>query len=128
MLLLSGWSGVLSENIRKSLERERKPISFLDFPQLIGTASYGVFMTPEEIAERFNLYVEQSFCEQLGMYAFVGFEKAGHQFGCRRYFGSPKKQGCMVSVLGVENDRKREAIAVALDLEIKDVLHVGGNW
>ena len=117
----------MSDHIEQSFKRERTPISFLDYPQLIGTASHGVFMTPEEVAETFNLFVEQSFDEQLGMYAFVGFEKSGRQFGCRRYFGSPKEHGCMVSVLEVEEGCKRELIAVALDLDIQDVQIVGGN-
>ncbi|MEP4051801.1 MAG: hypothetical protein ABJN22_06125 [Litorimonas sp.] len=118
----------MDDHIKQSLERERKPISFLDYPQLIGSAAYGVFITPEKIAEKFDLFVEQSFCEQLGMYAFVGFEKSGRQFGCRRYFGSPEKHGCMVSVLGIGKNSRKEAIADALDIDVQDVHYAGENW
>ncbi len=107
---------------------DRNPISFLDFPELIGTASYGVFITPEQIAETFNLYVEQSFSDQLGMYLFVGFEKDGHQFGCRRYLGSPKNLGCLVSVLGAQDNVKQSLIAKALDVDISQVHHIDGKW
>lgn len=107
---------------------ERAPISFLDYPQLIGTASHGVFKTPEEIAKEFDLYVEQSFSEQLGMYAFVGFEIHGHQFGCRRYYGSPEKHGCMVSVLGCVVDQERELIANALGVDEQEVHIIDGQW
>lgn len=82
-------------------KRERHPISFLDFPQLVGTAAHGVFKTPEEIAKQFNLYVEQSFDDQLGMYSFVAFEKDGNQFGCRRYFGSPESMDVWSVSLGL---------------------------
>ena len=109
-------------------KRERHPISFLDFPQLVGTAAHGVFKTPEEIAKQFNLYVEQSFDDQLGMYSFVAFEKDGNQFGCRRYFGSPEKQGCMVSILGAKASDERRLIARALEIKVQDVHVIGGRW
>jgi len=109
-------------------KRERHPISFLDFPQLVGTAAHGVYKTPKEIAETFNLYVEQSFDEQLGMYSFVGFEKDGIQFGCRRYFNSPKKHGCMVSCLGAVASEEIMLIARALEIDLQDVHVIGGQW
>jgi len=109
-------------------KRKREPISFLDFPELIGTASHGVFIRPEKIAETFNLYVEQSFSDQLGVYVFVGFEKDGCQFGCRRYLGSREEHGCMVSMLGAEEDEKQRLIAEALEIEIIDVKYVDGKW
>jgi len=117
-----------NKNIPIPRKREREPVSFIDSPKLIGTASHGVFITPEEIAERFNLYVERSFSDQLGMYVFVGFEKDGYQFGCRRYLGSPEKHGSMVSVLNAETVEKQRLISEALGIEISEV-HVGeGEW
>lgn len=61
-----------------------KQVSFLDYPDLIGTARFGVRLTPSELAERFSLLVERSF-DDLGSFDFVGVSTPDAVFGFRHH-------------------------------------------
>ena len=81
-------------------------------------------LTPEEVSDRFGLYVERSFEKGLEYFHFVGFKRGECFFGLRRYLDSPVQTNSMVSVIGVPDNQKRRLIAEVFDLKVSDVFQL----
>lgn len=85
---------------------EPRQVSFLDYPELVGTARFGVDISPAVIAERFRAVPERSF-DDLGYFDFFGVRTDEAIFGFRMHIRSESK-GSFVSVV---SDRSIDPIA-----------------
>jgi hypothetical protein len=83
-----------------------KQVSFLDHPELVGTARYGVPVSPEELASRFHTVPERSF-DDLGFYEFFGIDADAGLFGFRMHT-RPEDRVSYVSF--VPNDKEVDAV------------------
>lgn len=106
-----------------------KQVSFLDHPNLIGTALFGVKISPANIADRLGpgCRPEVSFDDQ-GFYEFVGVETQNGLLGFRQHFDQPKKPGCLVSCFPTDGNEPRSLIALFCGLRTKDVTELDGRW
>ncbi|MEM9422669.1 MAG: hypothetical protein AAF986_09210 [Pseudomonadota bacterium] len=61
-----------------------RQISFIDYPNLIGTARLGINVSPEMIAKKLGMNIETSF-DELGAFSFLGIAAGDVILGLRRY-------------------------------------------
>ena len=62
-----------------------KQVSFFEYPQLIGTAIFGIRLTPQQVNDRLGLYgLERSF-DDFDFFGFLGVKKGDEVFGFRQY-------------------------------------------
>ena len=85
-----------------------KQVSFLDHPELIGTARYGVPVSPAEMADRFHTIPERSF-DDLGFYDFFGVDTDVGLFALRMHTRTEPR---MSYVSYVPKDKEVDAIEV----------------
>ena len=105
---------------------ETRQVSFLDHPDLIGSADLGIRVSPEEIAERFSLTTERSF-DDLGDFEFlaVAFNKGIIAF--RRY-SAKSDQYSYISYKNFDREEAREIVRSLLADPELEVLEFDDKW
>jgi hypothetical protein len=103
-----------------------RQVSFLDYPQLVGTAKFGVALTPGEIAERTNTVLEMSF-DDLGVYEFLALQGAHGVVGFRRHKNSSRKYSYASCILADDCDAK-SVIAELCGIGSSEVVEFNENW
>lgn len=103
-----------------------KQVSFLDYPQLVGTARFGVTLTPTEIAARANAVLETSF-DDLGVYEFLGLETAGAIVGFRRHINATRNYSYAACIQSGNRDPKT-VIGELCGIGPSEVIEFAENW
>jgi hypothetical protein len=104
-----------------------RQISFLDNQQLVGTARYGIPVTPCEVAKRFDARPERSF-DALGYYDFFAVESESAMFGFRMHLDQ-EKQFSLVSFVAIRDGvNPVAAISEISGVRPEDVSTFDENW
>lgn len=102
-------------------------LSFLDHPELIGTARYGASVSPLEMASRFHTLPERSF-DDLGFYDFFGVDSDLGLFGFRMH---TRPDACVSYVTFIAKGQEIDAIdAIShfCDLPREKIYEFKENW
>lgn len=97
-------------------------ISFLDHIELIGPEDHWALISPKDVAQRFNFFLEMSY-DNLGRFEFVGVKLNDVAFGFRRYlydvtsdYDNERDNFSLLKVIGAEEDDTIPQIQKLLDL------------
>lgn len=102
-------------------------ISLLDHPELIGTAHYGVRISPADLAARDGLTPERSF-DDLGYYDFLGVQTEEGLVGFRMHTGSQTKYS-YVSLQGLRpNTDPKRLIGRICEIPPSEVSEFDEGW
>lgn len=107
-----------------------KQISFIDYPKLIGTARYGVMISPTELARRHRNDIggvpESSF-DDLGVYEFFGVLTPHGMLGFRRHTARPEAYSFVSCLLADAADPK-QVIAEFCGIPVAEIIAFDSEW
>jgi len=102
-------------------------ISFIEYPELINSARYGVNISPEKFSMEKVMVIERSF-DDLGEYSFIGLNVEGIKLGMRRHTSSGKEYS-YVSVMGAKSEKvERNIICKIFEIPETEIVEFDDDW
>ena len=105
---------------------EFKQISLIERPNLIGTAKYGISISPESFAKGKLLIVEKSF-DDLGEFSFIGLNIGGVFIAMRRHVNTSKNYS-YISLEGSSKASAKHFIANFFELDETEIIEFDEYW